>query len=72
MSSLDIPAAAIPEAVHGRSLRDDALRRLLRNRAALTGMIMLTTLVAAAVIGPLLIPFTYDAVNKNDVWACRR
>ncbi|OYU71026.1 MAG: peptide ABC transporter permease [Alphaproteobacteria bacterium PA2] len=69
MSSIDIPAAAVPEAVHGRSLWDDALRRLLRNRAALTGMIMLTTLVAAAVIGPMLIPFTYDAVNKNDVWA---
>ena len=41
----------------------------MRNRAAVTGMVMLAGLVLAAVIGPWLVPYTYDAVNKGDVWA---
>ena len=45
MSSIDIPAASIPAAVHGRSLWDDALRRLMRNRAAVSGMVMLAVLI---------------------------
>ena len=55
-------------AVQGRSLWEDARRRLMRNRAAVTGMIVLGLLVVAAVIGPWLSPFTYDEVNKSDVW----
>jgi len=69
VSTIEIPAAGIPAVVHGRSLWDDALRRLMRNRAALTGMVILCLLVLAATFGPALVPFTYDAVNKNDVWA---
>ena len=55
-------------ALKGRSLWDDALRRLLRNRGAVAGMIVLGLLVAAAAAGPYLAPFRYDAVNKSDVW----
>ena len=55
-------------AVQGRSLWEDASRRLMRNRAAVTGMIVLGLLVVAAVVGPWLSPFTYDEVNKSDVW----
>jgi oligopeptide transport system permease protein len=55
-------------AVRGRSLWEDARRRLMRNRAAVTGMIVLGLLVVAAVVGPWLSPFTYDEVNKSDVW----
>ncbi|OXE36714.1 MAG: peptide ABC transporter permease [Phenylobacterium zucineum] len=69
MSHLDIPTRSIPTAVQGRSLWDDALRRLMRNRAAVTGIIMLAILVLAAVIGPRVIPFTDNTVNKSDVWA---
>ena len=65
MTSIDIPTTSIPAAVHGRSLWDDALRRLMRNRAAVTGMVMLAGLVLAAVIGPWLVPYTYDALNKG-------
>ncbi len=74
MSGLRIPflshrGAAAMEAAAGRSLWDDALRRLKRNRAAMTGLGVLGVLVAAALIGPLLTPYAFDQVNKGDVWA---
>ena len=56
-------------AAKGRSLWDDALRRLLRNKAAVTSMIALGLLVILAVVGPWLTPYSYDEINKNDVWA---
>jgi len=62
-------AAAMTSAARkGRSLWDDALRRLLRNRAAVGSMAVLAVLVLAAVVGPFLTPFTYDQLNKQDVW----
>jgi oligopeptide transport system permease protein len=59
---------AMAAAVKGRSLWDDARRRLMRNRAAVTSMVVLIVLVAAAIVGPYLTPFRYDVINKNDVW----
>lgn len=56
-------------AVKGRSLWDDARRRLLANRAATISMGLLLGLVLLAIVGPFLTPFTYDQINKNDVWA---
>jgi oligopeptide transport system permease protein len=63
-------AAAIPAAppVRGRSLWDDARRRLLRNKAAVTGMVVLALLVVAAIVGPYLAPYAYDTINKDHVW----
>ena len=55
-------------ALKGRSLWDDARRRLLRNRAAVAGMVVLAVLVVAAIVGPYLTPYAYDEINKNDVW----
>ncbi len=55
-------------ALKGRSLWDDARRRLLRNRAAVAGMVVLALLVVAAAIGPHLTAYRYDEINKNDVW----
>ena len=74
MSALDmIPgsperAALLQNAVKGRSLWDDAGRRLLRNKAAVAGMIVLALMVAVAVVGPFLVSFPYDKVTKTDVW----
>ncbi len=56
------------QSVQGRSLWEDARRRLMRNKAAVTGMVTLAVLVLAAIVGPWLSPFTYDQVNKSDVW----
>jgi len=61
-------AALMERAVKGRSLWDDAGRRLLRNRAAVASMITLGVLVLLALIGPFLVPYAYDEINKNDVW----
>lgn len=62
-------AQTLEAAVRGRSLWDDALRRLTRNRAAVAGMVLLGLLFVLAAVGPYLTPFRYDAVNKADVWA---
>jgi oligopeptide transport system permease protein len=61
-------AQLMERAVKGRSLWDDARRRLLRNRAAVVSMIVLGLLMLCAVIGPFLAPYAYDEINKNDVW----
>ncbi len=61
-------AALMQRAVKGRSLWDDAGRRLLRNRAAVASMITLGVMVLLALIGPFLVPYAYDEINKNDVW----
>jgi oligopeptide transport system permease protein len=53
----------------GRSLWDDARRRLLRNKAAVASMILLLVMVLLAAVGPYLAPYPFDQINKNDVWA---
>jgi len=61
-------AAALMETARGRSLWDDALRRLSRNKAAIASLILLGFMVVAAIIGPHLTHFTYDHIDKVDVW----
>jgi oligopeptide transport system permease protein len=56
-------------ALKGRSLWDDARRRLLHNKAAVASMAVLAALVLLALFGPYLVPFRFDEINKNDVWA---
>jgi oligopeptide transport system permease protein len=53
----------------GRSLWDDARRRLLRNKAAVASMVLLLVMVLLASIGPVLAPYPFDQINKNDVWS---
>jgi oligopeptide transport system permease protein len=55
-------------AVEGRGLWDDARRRLARNHAAVTGAVVLSVLIMLAVVGPWLVPYRYDEINKDDVW----
>ena len=62
-------AETMEKAARGRSLWDDAQRRLLRNKAAVGGMIVLGLLVLAAIIGPFFTPYAYDQINKDHVWA---
>ena len=62
-------ADLLQKAVKGRSLWDDARRRLLGNKAAVAGMVVLALMVLLAALGPFLVPFHYDTVTKADVWA---
>jgi len=62
-------AELMQTAVKGRSLWDDARRRLLRNKAAVASMIVLGLLIVLAIVGPMLVPFHFDQIRKNDVWA---
>jgi oligopeptide transport system permease protein len=57
------------EEIMGRSLWADARHRLLKNRAAVAGMIVLGLVAALALLAPLLSPFAYDEVNY-DIIAC--
>jgi oligopeptide transport system permease protein len=54
--------------IQGRSLWDDARRRLMRNRAAMVSLGILIFLVLAAVVGPYLANYSYAQINKGDVW----
>lgn len=49
----------------GESLWADARRRLLRNRAAVFGVVTLSTLTLLAVITPWIAPYPFDAQDLN-------
>jgi len=62
-------AALIEKAqeVKGRSLWVDARRRLLRNRAAMVSIVLLSIIALMAIFAPLLSPYAFDAINYNVV-----
>jgi oligopeptide transport system permease protein len=53
--------------VKGRSLWIDARRRLWGNKAAVTGIVVLSIVAVLALLGPLLSPYAYDQTNYNIV-----
>ncbi len=74
MSSVNLTsahAAALDAAgeVEGRSLWQDAWRRLKRNRAALASMIILAVISAVCLVGPYTLPWPYDAIDWDHVEA---
>lgn len=52
----------LEEEIKGRSLFRDALARLIRNKAAVGGIIVLTIIALAAIIGPNVSPYAYDEI----------
>ena len=66
--------ALAAEAPKGRSLTQDALRRLFNNKAALVSIFVLTAIVLFALVGPYLLPWAYDKIDwagirKPPDWA---
>ncbi len=57
-----------PGALRGRSLTQDALRRLVANRAALVSILVIATITLIALIGPLALHWRYDQVD----WSAMR
>lgn len=50
----------------GRSLSGDAMRRLLRNKAAALSLVVLAVLVLVAIFGPSFLPFNYEDPDWNS------
>jgi peptide/nickel transport system permease protein len=63
MASPAIPARRPVEARASRGLWSDAFRRLLRNRPAMVGVLLIVLFVATAVFAPLLAP--YDPLDGS-------
>ena len=61
-----LDAAATTE---GRSLWQDAWRRLMANHAAVTGLVILVLIALVSVVGPYLLPWTYDEIDWRHVEA---
>lgn len=59
--------AAPREAAAGRSLWQDAWRRLRRNKAAVTSAIVLLVLALAGIFGPMIAPHPYDRIYPQYV-----
>jgi oligopeptide transport system permease protein len=49
--------------VKGRSLWEDARRRLFRNRAAVVSLVVLGVITAAAIFGPFFLAYPYDYID---------
>ncbi|MGH6948812.1 MAG: ABC transporter permease subunit, partial [Kiloniellales bacterium] len=60
--------AAMAE-VEGRSLWQDALRRLMKNKAAVVSMAVLAAIALLAVFAPLISPHAYDEIYWDRIQA---
>ena len=66
----EIDSVTAAELVVGSSLWRDAWRRLLKNKLAVFGMIVVVVIVVASVIGPTVIQratgYAYDVIPKES------
>ena len=67
MTIFAAPADAAREPIVGRSLWQDALSRLKRNRAAVASLAILAVIALLAVLAPLLSPYAFDDVDFDAV-----
>jgi oligopeptide transport system permease protein len=68
-SSVNAETLELAQTIRGRSPWVDAWRRLLRNRAAMAGIILLALITLMALLAPLLSAYAYDEINY-DIVAC--
>ena len=62
-----LEAMQAAQAVKGRSLWQDARRRLFRNKAAVVSMVILSIIVALAIFAPYLSRHPYDAQDYQQI-----
>ncbi|MCT8267927.1 ABC transporter permease subunit [Afifella sp. JA880] len=67
MSITEEPITLDEPTVSGRSLWQDALVRLRRNKAAMTSLFILVVMAVASLVGPLVWPHPYDRVYSEYV-----
>ncbi len=68
-STANADAMTRAEGLKGRSLWVDARRRLLRNRAAMAGIVTLGLIAVMALLAPFLSAYAYDEINY-DIISC--
>ncbi|MDB5623452.1 MAG: transporter permease subunit, partial [Devosia sp.] len=51
----------------GRSLTQDATRRLVRNKAAVVSIFLIGLIILFAFVGPYLLPWTYDKIDWSNI-----
>ncbi|MDX2142781.1 MAG: peptide ABC transporter permease, partial [Rhodospirillaceae bacterium] len=56
-------ALSAAQEIEGRSLWQDAARRLVANRAALASLIVLVVIALACFLGPQFLPWTYEQID---------
>lgn len=59
------PIVKIEEAQKGESLWSDAWKRLIRNRAAMLGLIIIIINILVAVFAPFIAPYPFDLQNRD-------
>jgi oligopeptide transport system permease protein len=69
MTVMTVPPAMAAEEIAGRSLWQDALARLRRNRAAVVSLVVLAVITLLAVFAPLLSPHPFDEVYFDEIGA---
>ena len=67
MSAPGRHAETLEHAFAGRSLWADARARLFRNKAAVTGMVVLAIITLLAIFAPLVSAYAYDAIDYSVV-----
>jgi oligopeptide transport system permease protein len=67
MSDILLDEVLPPEPIRGRSLWEDARRRLMRNPAAVTSLYVVAILVLIAAFGPFLWVHPYDEIFRDRV-----
>jgi oligopeptide transport system permease protein len=67
MSDLLYDDVPMPRVIRGRSLWDDARRRLMRNPAAVVSLYVVAILVLAAIFGPILWIYKIDEIFRDRV-----
>jgi len=69
LTSLHGDALNVAGEVEGRSLWQDAWRRLTKNRAAVASMFILAAIALACLLVPYALPWSYDAIDWDHVEA---
>ncbi len=67
MSDLLMDEALPQQGARGRSLWEDAWRRLIRNPAAIVSLYVVAILALASIFGPMLWVHPYDAIFRDSV-----
>ncbi|MDC9825013.1 ABC transporter permease subunit [Devosia sp. ZB163] len=66
-ATLTAYAEALAKAPKGRSLTQDAFRRLSRNKAAVVSIFVVVAIVLFAFVGPYFAPWAYDKVDWSSI-----